>query len=59
MKIISFITERPVIRKIRDHLDLWRETQRGPPGRAGPQPEETAIKEFEHEPVKPVLNLIQ
>jgi len=40
MKIISFINERPVIRKILEHLNLWVEQpkQRPPPPRAGPGP---------------------
>jgi hypothetical protein len=40
MKIISFINERPVIRKILEHLNLWeiqQEQPRPPPSRAGPQ----------------------
>jgi len=40
MKIISFINEKPVIRKILEHLNLWdvqQEQQRPPPSRAGPQ----------------------
>jgi hypothetical protein len=39
MKIISFINERPVIRKILEHLNLWDEQQRqrSPPSRAGLQ----------------------
>ena len=49
-KIISFITEKPVIQKILEHLGLWRETKRGPPNKASPQSEETVIKEFEYEP---------
>ena len=51
MKIISFITEKPVIRKILEHLDLWRETKRGPPNKASPPVETiTEIKEREYEP---------
>ncbi len=39
MKIISFINERPVIRKILAHLKLWdRPQQQRPPSRAGPKP---------------------
>jgi len=39
MKIISFINERPVIRKILEHLNLWdvQQRQRPPPSRAGPK----------------------
>jgi len=39
MKIISFINERPLIRKILEHLNLWIEKpkQRPPPVRAGPE----------------------
>lgn len=51
MKIISFITEKAVIRKILEHLDLWRETKRGPPNKASPPAETiTEIKEREYEP---------
>lgn len=39
MKIISFINERSVIRKILEHLNLWADEpkQRPPPVRAGPE----------------------
>ena len=39
MKIISFLNERPVIRKILEYLNLWDEQQwqRLPPSRAGPK----------------------
>ncbi len=51
MKIISFITEKPVIQKILEHLGLWRETKRGPPNKASPPAETIAeIKEREYEP---------
>ena len=37
MKIISFITDKLVVRKILDHLQLWRDDPaRSPPARAGP-----------------------
>lgn len=38
MKIISFITEKPVIRKILEHLGLWSE-ERPPPNKASPKTE--------------------
>ncbi len=39
MKIISFINERLVIKKIQDHLKLWEKQQwKRPPPRAGPSP---------------------
>jgi len=52
MKIISFITEKPVIKKILEHLNLWQETQRTPPNKASPDPETKVriIKELDHEP---------
>ncbi len=38
MKIISFITDRQVVRKILKHLQLWHEgPARSPPARAGPE----------------------
>ena len=39
MKIISFINERPVIRKILEHFNLWADEpkQRPTPVRAGPE----------------------
>ncbi|MEA2115983.1 MAG: hypothetical protein U9P36_11470 [Thermodesulfobacteriota bacterium] len=39
MKIISFINERPVIRKILEHLNLWeaQQWQRPPPALTGQQ----------------------
>ncbi len=38
MKIISFINERPVIRKILEHLNLWNDPRKQrPPPRAGLQ----------------------
>ena len=51
MKIISVITEKAVIRKILDHLDLWKERRRGPSNKASPPAEIiTEIKEREYEP---------
>ena len=52
MKIISFITEKPVIKKILEHLSLWQETQRTPPNKASPKQDTTVkiIKELDHEP---------
>ncbi len=38
MKIISFINERPVIKKILEHLKLWEKQRQRPPPRAGPNP---------------------
>ncbi|MBU1687678.1 MAG: hypothetical protein KJ589_10050 [Proteobacteria bacterium] len=43
MRIISFITEKAVIRKILEHLDLWEE--RAPVERAPP----VVIKERRYE----------
>ncbi len=38
MKLISVINERPVIRKILEHLNLWNDPRKQrPPPRAGPQ----------------------
>ena len=38
MKTISFINERPVIRKILEHLNLWNDPRKQrPPPRAGPR----------------------
>lgn len=46
MKIISFITEKAVIRKILEHLGLWKETKRGPLNKESPSAETiTEIKE--------------
>ena len=51
MKIISFITEKLVTRKILEHLGLWRETRRGPPNKASPLLETVVeIKELKQEP---------
>jgi len=53
MKIISFITEKPIIRKILEHLDLWREDQRLPPNKASPDCQtnvEIEIREVVYEP---------
>lgn len=49
--MISFISEKPGIRKIHEYMGLWRETKRGPPNKASPPAETIAeIKELEHEP---------
>ena len=51
MKIISFITEKPVIRKILEHLGLWREEHMPPPNKASPETEtDVEIKEVVYEP---------
>jgi hypothetical protein len=47
----SFITEKQVIRKILEHLNLWEEMKRGPPNKASPLLEtEVAVKEYKYEP---------
>lgn len=48
MKIISFIHERAVIRKILKHLDLWEEKRSRPPPPVTLQISETALR---YEPV--------
>ena len=54
MKIISFIKEQQVIRKILEHLNLWDRPERcRPPPRAGPVPQATLRHEEErtqHDP---------
>jgi hypothetical protein len=43
MKIIGFITEAPVVRKILEHLHLWSTPRkRGPPPRDWPEPQAPA-----------------
>ena len=58
MKIISFINEQPVVRKILEHLDLWDEQQwqRLPPSRAGPEvPDWKKQQSLPGEPQQPEL----
>jgi hypothetical protein len=50
MKIISFITEGQVIRKILDHLDLWEEQQERSPPEAALQEKIPASLEVVYEP---------